>query len=387
MVGGLIGAGAEVDIFSGSELELQAHSKTRVHALRKWFLFAESLQLSYNFRFSQQVMRVMSGRRPLCVYQRHGRWVYAGVLLAARLRVPLVLEYNGSEVWMAAHWHPARFVPLLRLCEKAAINNASWLIVVSEPLKQELIQQGLPAERVLVIPNGVDPNEFRPGERGDARRQRWGFNGRHVVIGFLGTFSYWHGVKVLQEAMSALLAESEWSQLRFLLIGDGTLCQEMKRDLAPYIESGQILFTGSIPHDDVPSALDAADILVSPHVPMPDGRPFFGSPTKLFEYMAMGKAIVASRLDQIAEVLEHDKTAWLTTPGDAVELAAGIKKLAGDEALRQRLGTAARLSAIQRYTWRQNAERILQGLRNTGADTRLHAEPLVAAETIERQPQ
>ena len=77
-----------------------------------------------------------------------------------------------------------------------------------------------------------------------------------------------------------------------------------------------MIFTGSLPSDKVAEYLDASDILVSPHIPMPDGSRFFGSPTKLFEYMAMGKAIVASRLEQLAEVLEHDRTAWLVTPGN-----------------------------------------------------------------------
>jgi glycosyltransferase involved in cell wall biosynthesis len=251
---------------------------------------------------------------------------------------------------------------------EAAIGNASLLIVVSEPLKQELIEQGLPPDRVLVIPNGVDTHEFTPGCGGEARRRHWGYHAEHVVVAFLGTFSYWHGVKVLQEAMTTLLERPEWrDRLRFLLIGDGTLCQEMKRDLASQVKAGQILFTGSISHDDVPACLDASDVLVSPHVPMPDGRPFFGSPTKLFEYMARGKGIVASRLDQIAEVLEHDRTAWLTTPGDAHDLADGIAKLARDQVLRQRLGNAARESAMAHHTWNQSAKRILQGLRSTSA--------------------
>ena len=85
-----------------------------------------------------------------------------------------------------------------------------------------------------------------------------------------------------------------------------------------------MIFTGALPHDKVAEYLDAADILVSPHIPMPDGSRFFGSPTKLFEYMAMGKAIVASRLEQLAEILEHDRTAWLVTPGNTEELAEAI---------------------------------------------------------------
>jgi len=92
---------------------------------------------------------------------------------------------------------------------------------------------------------------------------------------------------------------------------------------------------------------------------MSDGSRFFGSPTKLFEYMAMGKAIVASNLDQLSQVLDHGTTAWLVPAGNAVELAAAIEMLANDPQLRHRLGQNAQASILRRHTWRVNAARVL----------------------------
>jgi glycosyltransferase involved in cell wall biosynthesis len=105
--------------------------------------------------------------------------------------------------------------------------------------------------------------------------------------------------------------------------------------------------------------LDACDILASPHVPLADGSAFFGSPTKLFEYMAMGKGIVASRLGQIGDVLENEKTALLVEPGNVLELSNAIQRLAGSRELRERLGESARITAIDRHTWTHNAARVL----------------------------
>src|SRR5260370_10481034 len=135
--------------------------------------------------------------------------------------------------------------------------------------------------------------------------------------------------------------------------------RDMVNGLAPYSRSGSVMFGVAIPHGSVRAHLDAANILVSPHVPMPGGTPFFGSPTKLFEYMAMGKAIVASALDQIADVLEHGRTALLVRPGDPSELAEAIQRLAADAQLRIELGRNAREIALARHTWRQNARRVL----------------------------
>jgi len=129
-------------------------------------------------------------------------------------------------------------------------------------------------------------------------------------------------------------------------------------------------FHGSLPPAQVVEYLDASDILVSPHIPMPDGSRFFGSPTKLFEYMAMGKAIIASRLEQLGEVLTHGQSAWLVTPGDGQELAQAIVRLAHDPAMRDTLGRAARRAALESHSWKHNVIAALQSepeLRHSSA--------------------
>src|SRR5439155_14254978 len=131
-----------------------------------------------------------------------------------------------------------------------------------------------------------------------------------------------------------------------LLIGDGSLKGEVEQRLNASGDRDRVTFAGVVSHERVPVLLDACDILVSPHVPLADGTEFFGSPTKLFEYMAMGKGIVASRLGQIGDVLVDGETALLVEPGNAAELIAALVKLASDPELLGRLGGAARQAAI-----------------------------------------
>jgi glycosyltransferase involved in cell wall biosynthesis len=147
------------------------------------------------------------------------------------------------------------------------------------------------------------------------------------------------------------------------MIGDGPMLEETRRNLAEGRATAGTIFAGRTLQADGAAHLAACDILVSPHVPNPDGTPFFGSPTKLFEYMAMGKPIVASDLDQIGEVLEHDRTAWLVAPGDPDALAIGIETLVDDRERGARLGAAARDRAVDEHTWRAHVERILEALR------------------------
>ncbi len=358
---GLVQQGARTAVFSGRPLQT-ACNVHHVSGFRHLHLFREAATLSYNIRFIAAARKLLAHKRARLLYQRHGRFVFAGALLSRLMGIPLVLEYNASEDWMAKYWDPARFSPWLRLCERVSVKAASLIVVVSNPLKQELMGAGVPAERILVNPNAVDPEWFHPHCGGTKLRQDLGFRSADIIVCFVGTFSYWHGVAVLEQAIGSLLEKHQVAsgQLKFLLVGDGPLAPQLRNALEPYARHGLVTFTGAIPHGSVRAHLDAADVLVSPHVPMPGGGPFFGSPTKLFEYMAMGKAIAASALDQIADVLEDGRTALLVKPGDADELAEAIQRLAADAQLRLELGHNARETALARHTWRQNAKRVLE---------------------------
>jgi len=358
-LGGLAANHATCRIFSGTSLPVEAYGADLVPAQRRAFVFWESAMLAYNFGFAKAVRQRLGTERPSLLYQRHGRFSVAGAVLARRMRVPLVLEYNGSEVWMSEYWDPTRFRTWLRLCEEVMLKCASLIVVVSQPLKDELVTRGVPAERVLVNPNAVDTEYFQPGCGGGALRQELGLKSREVVVAFVGSFAHWHGVPVLQQGIARLLQSDELDQLRFLLVGQGLLQGEMREFLKEYVACGKVIFTGLVAHDKVRSYLDAADILVSPHIPMPDGSPFFGSPTKLFEYMSMGKAIAASNLDQLAKVLSHNETAILVKPGDVNELVEAVRLLAFDARLRESLGRRAREVAIERHTWARNALNVI----------------------------
>ena len=360
VLGGIAANKATCEIYSGAALPVDIFPLHMISPKRRLFLFWETLMLSYSFQFSREVRRLVKAARPAMFYQRHGRFSVAGALLSQWMGVPLVLEYNASELWMADYWDPTRFRTWLRLCEEVSLKSASMIVVVSEPIRQELLQRGIPSDRITVSPNAVDPDHFHPGCGGEKLRERINLDRSQTVVAFVGSFSHWHGIPVLQEAIRQMLQEKSSEAVRFLLVGQGPLHGEMRSALSQFEETRQVVFTGIVPHDQIRSYLDAADILVSPHVPLPDGRPFFGSPTKLFEYMAMGKPIVASRLDQLAEVLTHNDTALLVTPGSAEELMAAILLLQRDEKLRRRLGEQARAVAIEHHTWQQNAARVLQ---------------------------
>jgi glycosyltransferase involved in cell wall biosynthesis len=329
---------------------------------------ADLALLEYNAQLLGAAAARWRGWRPGFVYHRYGLFSYIGPALRARFDVPYVCEFNGPIVWIARHWD-GRLLFFPRLANRIETLNmraANLVVVVSEPLAREAVRRGADPARVLVDPNGVDVARYAPDVSGAGVRQRYGLEDAFVV-GFIGTFGPWHGAEKLVEAAAALCGPADLDprlrrRLRFLLIGDGVRMPAVRALIARHGLQDVVRLTGLVPQADGPAYLAACDVLTAPHVPNPDGSPFFGSPTKLFEYMAMGRAIVASDLGQIGEVLEDGATALLVPPGDVPALAAAIVRLASDEPLRLRLGAAARERAVREHTWDMHTRRITRAL-------------------------
>lgn len=321
------------------------------------------------------------------MYQRMSLANYTGVVLSRLSGIPLVMEYNGSEVWVAKNWgRPLTFQSLGEVAELSCMKHSHLIVTISEVLRDELIERGVDPERIVTYPNCIDPGIFDPGrftpEDRTRIREQWNIPQDAVVGTFIGTFGNWHGVEVLAEAIKMLVDNNaDWlrkEKVVFLLIGDGINMPQVKALLGDEKYQEFHRLTGLIPQAQAPIHLFASDFLLSPHVPNADGSRFFGSPTKLFEYMAMNKGIVASELDQIGDVLApglratdlpktaptptSDPVAILCKPGDREELIAGIKFVVENPEWCAKLGENARAKALSQYTWDHHVAKILEGL-------------------------
>lgn len=322
------------------------------------------------------------------IYHRLALGSYAAVILARLNRLPLVIEYNGSEIWIAENWGtPIRFRRLAQMAEDACLQNADLVVTVSPPLRDDLLRRGIDPSRILMHPNGFDPDVYRPDAYSPddirAVRRSLDIPDTAVVATFVGTFGAWHGAEVLAEALAILLREhNEWlknSGLVVLFVGDGPNCKKTQEILKKAGCGAFSRFSGLVEQTRAPAYMAASDIFMAPHVPNQDGSEFFGSPTKLFEYLAMGKPVIASSLGQIAEVLDGsptvadlnaadghyscDSTGILCTPGDAVELASALRYAVEHPQWRQANGKTARERALGKYTWGHHVGAILTTLK------------------------
>lgn len=305
-------------------------------------------------------------KKPLFVYQRCSLYDYIGVKIAEKYKVPFVLEWNGSEIWVSKNWDKLQFKhrDIAEKIEFLNLEKADLITCVSKELKESLIASGVPSDKILVNFNGVDVNKFSPSVKGEHIRKKYGLE-NNIVVGFCGSFAKFHGAEVLAETFGNILNHHQHyrNKVKMLMIGEGNTLVNVKRILKRKDAMNDAICAGSVPVDDVPEYLAACDILVAPHIPNEDGSEFFGSPTKLFEYMAMGKAIAASKLNQMGEILHNNQNALLFKAGDTDEMEKMIVSLIEDEALRMRLGKQARDDAKMFHTWEKHVDRIIMRLK------------------------
>jgi glycosyltransferase involved in cell wall biosynthesis len=376
--------------FASAEPPVMIDQEVRLLDVRPPAAFGVPFELN-NYRFQRSFEAVLAdstarGTAQL-IYQRLSAANYVGVVLSRRYRMPLVVEYNGSEVWVAKNWgRGMRFHRLAERAEDAMLRHAHLIVTVSDVLKDELVERGVERERIVSYPNCIDPKVFNPTRFNDETLARLRSDLQippgSLVTTFVGTFGQWHGADKWAEAIARMyINKRAWLQdnrLHFLFVGDGLTRPKVQELIARAAANAVCTFTGLVPQALAPLYLAASDILVSPHVPNADGSRFFGSPTKLFEYMAMGKPILASDLDQIGEVLAPglipsdagtdlsfagDARAMLVRPGDVGELVRGLETLVSSARLRDTLGRNARQAALDHFTWDTHVKKILEGLR------------------------
>jgi glycosyltransferase involved in cell wall biosynthesis len=399
VINALLGKGISVD-FASCGTRLMARDSAAYIPLKAPKAFGVPFELNY-YRFSRYVARLLghnSDRHQYdAIYQRLSLANYSGVVLARKMKIPLITEYNGSEAWVAKNWgRPLRLHELASRAEDAMLKNSDVIVTVSDVLAAELVSRGISERRIVNYPNCIDPLMFDPARFSDesrvALRRQLDIAPDAIVATFVGTFGQWHGSDILATAIAQLVrTRFDWlkaHKVRFVLVGDGVKMPVVKRTLSE-VDGADAFYrlVGLVPQADAPRYLAMSDILLSPHVENADGTSFFGSPTKLFEYMAMGKAIVASRLDQIAHVLAgsleaanlpvpFDPSAGavgvLCKPGSVNQLVEGICFCVENPEWRLKLGANTRARALARYTWQHHVDAILKGLDRINQTGSLH---------------
>lgn len=292
----------------------------------------------------------------LC-HEHNGLFCTGAAVAARRLGLPYVLTFSADpllELELVGKPLKGAQAAMARTAARFTYETADKIICVSEAAKRHLFNQWrVPADKIVVMPNGVDVNLFSQQVDPCRVRAHYGL-GDDPVVTFVGSFQQWHGLELLVESFARVLQKVPRAKL--FLVGDGPARSALERQVAALGIEAAVCITGLVPQSQVPQMLAAADIAVIPYPQLP--RELWFSPLKLYEYMAAGKAIVASKAGQIAEVIQDEQTGILVEPGDVDELTEALADLLGNETKRNRLGQRAREQAVRHHSWRQYIERL-----------------------------
>jgi glycosyltransferase involved in cell wall biosynthesis len=349
-------AGVEVDLFAARiEGEVPSGwSHVRLHEVPVIALGGRAARERASLAANRRLTAALEYEGPFdLIYERYSLWSYAGMERARAAGLPGVLEVNAPLIEEQAEFRGLIDRAKAEEVAERAFEAAGVLIAVSEEVAAYLETYPGARGKVIVIPNGVDPERIKPGPSPTPRESSC------FTVGFVGSLKPWHGLSVLIEAFHQLQQEEPRSRL--LIVGDGPERAKLSEVIERRGLQSAVQLAGAVPSAEIPGRLASMDVAVAPYLPL---TPFYFSPLKMFEYMAAGLPVVASRIGQIARVIEHDVNGLLFPPGDSPALAAALQQLSTDPELRLRLGRQARHTVLQDHTWKQVVRRILDAARS-----------------------
>ncbi len=309
--------------------------------------------------FAWAASRVVEAERPALLHAGSGHRGYeialVGLALRERHGLPLVYEVRGffEETWTRRGDAEAAELGRRRMAaETRAMAGADAVVTIAEAMRDDIVARGIPAEKVFVVPNGVDAETFSPRAPSDELRERHGLRG--FVFGYISNLDHpRENQELLIEAASRLRGRGR--EVTCLIVGDGTRRRELEGRARSSRAGGSVVFTGSVPHAQVTDYYAALDAFV---VPRRDERAArYVTPLKPYEAMAMRRPLVVSDLPALTEIAAPDERGLAFPPGDVDALVACLERLMDDPDLAARIASAGHDWVVRERSWTANVPR------------------------------
>jgi glycosyltransferase involved in cell wall biosynthesis len=311
--------------------------------------------------FAWLAAEVARAERPAVVHAASGFRGYDTALVALaireRLGIPFVYEVRSfhEAAWSAEPELAARSEQFSRRfgAETRCMRAADAIVTIAEAMRDEIVDRGVSPDRVSVIPNAVDPTFFAPREADPELVRRYGLTGR-TVFGYISNLDHpRENQELLIDATARLLRHGR--AVTCLIVGDGRRREELERHARAASVGDAVVFTGAVPHAQVPAMYALMDVFVVPRTD--DHASRHVTPLKPFEAMAMARPLVVTDLPALVEIAPPGERSVAFRAGDGAALAGAIESLIDHPELRERLGREGRRWVISERSWTRNAER------------------------------
>jgi glycosyltransferase involved in cell wall biosynthesis len=273
-----------------------------------------------------------------------------------RRGIPWVIETNAPlHLEAKTERKSIAFASLARRVELNAYRDCDAIVCISNALKDAITAEGrVPASKVLVVPNGVDTEFFNPSQHVPHRLTSL------FTVGFVGGLYGWQSLDLLLEAISELRVEG--IEMAATIVGDGLMRSAWEgRSRAMGLES-HVTFAGQVRWPEVPGYIAGFDVGYSGQTVLGLGS-MYHSPLKLYEYQAMGKAVVAAAFDDSSRLLATAGRGYLFTPASKQELKKALRAAFEQRHTLTSRAQEIRKAVVQQHSWRARVTPMIGAIR------------------------
>ncbi|AEF99765.1 glycosyltransferase family 4 protein [Methylomonas methanica] len=352
MINSLRKIGHEVVIVEPAQLTKKDFGKSSgvVQSLRSFLpgFMHELIEFSYCFFDFFKLVFAIFEHKPDCIYERYNLFFISGVLVKKIFRLPLVLEINAPLFFERQKNHGIQLKFLAKWSERWVWRQADFVLPVTHVLAQMVLAEKVDPAQCLVVPNGINQTKFADYNSGENIRTVLGLNDK-LILGFVGFVRTWHRL----DRVLLSISENRDKNWHLLLIGDGPAMQELQQQSKKLNINDRVSFIGVVDRDEIANYVSAFDIALQPDVVE------YASPLKLFEYMALSKAILAPNRKNILEILVDNENALLFDPEEESSFSTQLERLCLSKKLRDSLGIMARKTIDdKKLFWDENAKKV-----------------------------
>ena len=315
---------------------------------------SEFKDILHNIHLYKKVTHQFVEKHLDLVWERSSRLHWAGLKLAQSKNIPFVLEWKDHLIdydYSLFHWFAKRI-------EMYKIKEANYIVVESNVLKNELINMGVSNDKIYIALNAVNPLEFKRNiEEGISIRNKYKINKDNIVIGYLGSYAFYHNTELLIESACKVLNDQKG--VTFLLVGNGKHFKNCMRiaNEKGILNKGLIMIDG-VAKKDVPKLLSSMDITVLP------GSTDIICPIKIMEYMASETAVLAPNYKCNTEVVLDNINGLIFEPLNAIDLSEKINDLIGNPIKRMKLSKEAKNYVENNLTWEKTWGKVILDILN-----------------------
>ena len=271
--------------------------------------------------------------------------------------IPSIYEVRGlweiTRISRQPEFESSEYFQMMSSLEASSASEADYTFAITHALGKEIRSRSNQINEVGFLPNGVHSDRFVPKPQNSQLKTNLGIEQDTTVLGYIGSLVSYEGLDLLLESLP-MVKEQTQSKFKLLIVGDGAYMNKLQTLSESLGLDNDVIFTGRVPHEEVEDYYSIVDIAPFPRLPLPVTE--MVSPLKPFEAMAMEKAVLASSVDALVEIVDHNTTGLIFEKGSKSDLADKIVDLIDDRMLRQNLGEKARIWVCENRDWSSISE-------------------------------